>query len=551
MTLTLRLALLLLLFIPTLAQAKERLVIGISQYPSTLHPAYDSMLAKTYIMGMTRRPISTISPDWEGVCMLCTALPELSEGTAKHITTESGKDGIAVTYTLDEKAVWGDGTPLTTADIEFTWEVGHNPRSGFDNFQMFERIEKVEVHDERSFTLYINRRSCDYKGLPQFYILPAHLERQNFNSDQASNYRPQSIYERDPTNPAIWFGPYRVAAIQPGQSITLSRNENWWGKKPYFDEIELRAIENTAALTANLLSGDIDMIAGELGLTIDQAIGFEKRYGDRFQIIYKPSLVYEHVDLNLDNPVLADKRVRQALLHGVNREAISQNLFAGKQPVAHGSVHPLDVVYDPEVKKYAYDPARAAALLEEAGWTKSGAIRTNAAGEKLSLEINSTAGNKSRELVEQVLQSQWKDLGIDLTIRNEPPRVLFGETVSKRQFKHMALFAWISSPRNIPRTTLHSDLIPSEENSWTGQNYTGFVNEEMDQALDDLELKCEETENRRIWNRVQAIYAEELPALPLYFRANSYILPKGLRGLTPTGHQFPSSLWVEDWHMEN
>ena len=551
MTILSRLILILLIALPLAAEAKERLVIGISQYPSTLHPAYDSMLAKTYIMGMTRRPISTISPDWEDVCMLCTALPDLEKGTAKYYKTADGKDGIAVTYTLDDKAVWGDGTPLTTKDIEFTWKVGHNPQSGFDNYELFKRIEKVEIKDAYTFTLYINKRSCEYKGLTQFYILPAHMEAALFDPKAAKQYRPKSLYERDPTNPALWFGPYRVAQIQPGQSITLVRNEHWWGKKPYFDEIELRSIENTAALTANLPSGDIDMIAGELGLTIDQAIGFERRYGDNYQIIYKPGLVYEHVDLRLDNPVLADKRLRQALLYGINREAISQNLFAGKQPVANGSVHPLDVVYDPDVKTYAYDPAKAAELLDAAGWKKTGRYRSNAAGERLTFEVNSTAGSKNRELVEQVLQSQWKELGIDLTIRNEPPRVLFGENISKRKFKDMALFAWISSPRNIPRSTLYSGNIPSDKNGWTGQNYTGFDNAEMDQVLDDLELKCGETENRALWNRAQEIYAEELPALPLYFRANTYILPKGLKGLTPTGHQFPSTLWVENWHMEN
>src|SRR5690349_9540368 len=88
------------------------------------------------------------------------------------------------------------------------------------------------------------------------------------------------------------------------------------------------------SLEANLLSGTIDMIAGELGLSLDEALAFDKRHGSEFQVIYKPGLVFEHVDVNLDQPALSDLRVRQALLWGLDREAISDSLFGGRQKVA-------------------------------------------------------------------------------------------------------------------------------------------------------------------------------------------------------------------------
>ncbi|RED49198.1 peptide ABC transporter substrate-binding protein [Aestuariispira insulae] len=525
----------------------KRLVIGISQYPGSLHPAYDSMMAKSYILGMTRRPISVYDANWEDVCLLCTELPDFDKGTAKYVVTESGKEGIAVTYSLDPKAVWGDGTPITTRDVMFTWEVGANPESGIDNFEFYRRIEKIEVIDDKTFTLVMNRRSCDYQGIPGFTLLPSHVDRPY--SDDPREYQNRTLYEKDPTNPALWYGPYRVSNVQNGQSITLVRNERWWGKKPWFDEIEIRAIENTAALTANLLSGDIDMIAGESGLTTDQALAFERRHGDDFQFIYKQGLVYEHIDLMLENPILADVRVRRALLQGIDRDAISQQLFAGKQPVAHGSVNPLDSVYNPDAPRYDFDPEAASRLLEEAGWTlASDGVRRNAEGEKLQLELMTTAGNKTRELVEQVLQSQWKKIGVDVRIRNEPARVFFGETVSKRKFTGMAMFAWFSSPKHIPLTTLKSDQIPNEENNWAGQNYTGYAKPEMDQLIEDMDLKCEADQNQAAWDRMQELYATDLPVLPLYYRANPYILPKDLKGLVPTGHQYPSTLWVENWH---
>ena len=192
--------------------------------------------------------------------------------------------------------------------------------------------------------------------------------------------------------------------------------------------------------------------------------------------------------------------------------------------------------------------AAAATLLDEAGWGQlRDGVRHNAAGEPLALELMSTAGNRTRELVEQVLQSQWRRLGIDVRIRNEPARVFFGETTSKRRFSAMAMFAWISAPENVPRTTLHSEEIPTEANGWAGQNYTGYRNPEMDQLIDAIEVELDRAKREAMWHRLQQIYAEDLPALPLYFRANPHIWPLWLEGVTPTGHQYASTLWVEHW----
>ena len=158
-----------------------------------------------------------------------------------------------------------------------------------------------------------------------------------------------------------------------------------------------------------------------------------------------------------------------------------------------------------------------------------------------------TAGNRTRELVQQALQAQWRQVGIDARIRNEPARVFFGETVTKRKFTGLAMYAWISAPESVPRTTLHSSQIPSAENGWSGQNNPGFRNDEMDTLIDRLEVELDREKRRPMWARLQAIYAEELPVIPLYFRADAYVMPRWLDGITPTGHQYPTTLWVEQW----
>lgn len=527
-------------------EPKDELVIGITQFPSTFNPNIDAMMAKTYILAMTRRPFTAYDADWKLVCMLCVELPTIENGLAVPEKTPAGKQGIAVTYTIRPDAMWGDGTPVSTEDVLFTWKVGRHSKSGVGDMEFYRSLYKIDVKDERTFTLHFDKLTFEYNAINGFSLLPAHLEEAAFATPAA--YKNRTAFDSDTVNPGLYFGPYRIAKVVTGSYVVLERNPTWWGRKPYFKRIVVRVIGNTAALEANLLSGAIDMIAGELGLTVDQALAFEKRRGRRFNIIYKPGLVYEHIDLNLDNPFLKDKRVRKALIYALDRRTLSRQLFAGRQPVAHSSVNPLDWVYDPDIRKYAYDPNKAARLLASAGWkTIRRGVRVNAKGEKLSLEIMTTAGNRSRELVEQVLRSQWKKLGIEVRIRNQPARVFFGQTLTERRFAAMAMYAWISSPESVPRTTLHSAHIPSEGNNFAGQNYTGFSNDEMDGLLERIEVELDRTKRKALWRRLQDIYTEELPVIPLYFRANPYILPIWLKGLTPTGHQDPSTLWIEDW----
>ncbi len=534
----------------TTAHARDTLVIGISQFPSTFHPSINSMLAKSYILAMTRRPITSYDKDWNLVCMLCTELPTIENGLARREKTPDNKNGVAITYTLNAQATWGDGVPVTTKDVIFTWEAGKNELSGIGGAELYRRIYKIDAVDDKTFTLHVDRLTFDYNSLGGFALLPEHIERKNFS--EPAEYRHKTAYDTDTLYEGLYAGPYLISAVSPGSHVTLERNPKWWGKTPAFKKIIVRVIENTAALEANLLSGEIDMIAGELGLTIDQALSFEKRHGNKFSIIYKPGLIYEHIDLNLDNPILSDLRIRQALIYAIDRKAISQQLFGGKQPVAISNVNPLDGMHASDLPNPSYDPKMAARLLADAGWgTMKNGVRVNAEGEPLSLDFITTAGNRTRELVQQVLQSQWRKLGIDVRIKNQPARVFFGESLTERTYTGLGMYAWISSPESVPRSTLHSAYIPDQHNGFSGQNYPGFRNSEIDDLIDRIEVELDPGKRRPLWRRLQEIYIQEIPVIPLYFRANVYILPKWLQGLEPTGHQYSSTLWVENWTVKN
>ena len=531
---------------PSTIAAKDKLVIGITQFPSTFHPNIDSMAAKSYILAMTARPFTVFDANWELICMLCTELPTLENGLAKKEITPGGKQGIAVTYSIQPKALWGDGVAVSTKDVLFTWKVGRHPKSSVGNMEMYRSIYKIDVKDEKTFTFHFDKLTFDYNSINDFILIPAHIDEANFSNPEV--YKNRTAFDTDTLNKGLYFGPYKITEVAPGSHVVLDRNPTWYGKSPAFNRIVVRAIGNTAAMEANLVSGGLDMIAGELGLSIDQAISFEKRHKQKYNVIYQPGLVYEHIDLNLENPLLQDIRIRKALIYAIDRKAISESLFGGRQPVAHSSVNPLDWVFAEDVPKYAYDPEKTAALLDEAGWRiKNRGVRTNAKGQELTFEIMTTAGNRTRELVQQILQSQWKAVGFDIKIKNEPARVFFGRTMTERRYLGLGMYAWMSSPENVPRTTLHSEHIPTKANNFAGQNYTSFKNAEIDELLETIEIQLDKSKRKEMWRRLQHIYANELPVLPLYFRANAYILPKWLTGVEPTGHQYSTTLWVENW----
>jgi peptide/nickel transport system substrate-binding protein len=538
---------------PAYASHKD-LKIGINQYPSTLNPYFDSMVAKSYVLGTVLRPVTLHGPDWLPACALCTEMPGYENGRAKKETRPDGHKGIAATYTLKPGLFWGDGVPVTAEDIVFAWRVAGHPKSGADNGQFFSQdIVTVTANNDNTFTIHFDKEKCDFSAIDDFYPLPEHLEKKIFEQDPAT-YAHRTLYNTAPTNPGLYFGPYKVAHVESGASITVDRNPYWTGKPPAFDSITFRAIENSSALTANLLSGDIDYIAGELGLLLDQAITFEKRLNavrpGQYSTIYKPGLTFEHIDLALNTPAFQDLRVRQALMYGMNRQALNDVLFGGRQAAATGAVNPLDSVFTGDVKNYSYDPAAAENLLDAAGWTKDAdGFRHDAKGRRLTLVLETTAGNKTRETVAQALQSDWKKIGIDVVLENTPPRVLFGETMRKRSFKGGVMYAWMSAPKSIPRTTLHSSMIPSPENSYSGQNYAGYASAKMDKIIDDLDIVCDAQKNKTLWNDLQKLYAEDLPALPLYYRSDSFIIPRWLTGIVPTGHLHPTTLWIENWSV--
>ena len=211
-----------LLSAPALHAQDKTLNIGVSQFAATLHPSIEPAVAKSMVLDMARRPLTTFDADWELICMLCTELPSIENGLAVLETTPEGKDGIAVTYTLQPDATWGDGTPITTEDVMFTWEVGRHEQSAFANIEAYREIYGIDVVDEKTFTLHIDKVGFRYNAVNDFRILPSIWNARSSRPGRRST-RPAPPTTPIPPIPASISAPTGSSRSNPGRSRCWSR----------------------------------------------------------------------------------------------------------------------------------------------------------------------------------------------------------------------------------------------------------------------------------------------------------------------------------------
>ena len=507
---------------------------------------------------MTNRTLTVINADGQWIPQLAKSIPTLENGEAK-VVKIGGKEKITANWEILENASWGDGKPVICDDFVTAIKIASSPNVGIGEKEVYTQVEKIEIDPKnpKKCKFIYEKVKWDFYQLGTFFPVPKHLEEAIFKkfSSQKEGYEKNSLYTKDPTNVGLYNGPYLISEIQLGDHVTFVPNPKFYGEQAKIKKIIVKLIPNTGTLEANLRSGTIDLISS-LGLALDQAVTFEQKVKSEnlnYEVLFQPSTVYEHIDLNLSNPLLKDVKVRKALHYAINKDELVNALFFGKQQPAIHNITPKDPWFTDDPNKvtiYKYNKREAERLLDEAGWKLgSDGVRTKD-GKRLSFTIMTTAGNKTRELVQVYLQGQWKQIGIEVNIKNEPARNFFGETTKKRAFDSMALFAWVSSPENTPKSTFSSKNIPTAKNGWSGQNYMGWSNPQVDKILEQLDSELKHEKRVELVHQILKFYTDEVPVLPLYYRSDIAVIPKQLKNYRLTGHQFPETNDVEKWNLE-
>ncbi|MEZ0392198.1 MAG: peptide ABC transporter substrate-binding protein [Pseudobdellovibrionaceae bacterium] len=532
--------------------------IGISQEFETLNPIIFTMVASVYMYGLVGRSLVALDANGKWVPQLAKSIPTLENGGAKLVTVK-GKKTVQATWEILEKAKWGDGQPVVCDDFKLAREIAESPNVSVGAKETFTQVDTIEwdAKNPKKCTFTYDKARWNFNQIGQFYAVPRHLEEAVFKKwkDKKEGYETNSNYAKNPTMEGLYNGPYKIQEVKLGSHLTFVPNPHFYGPAPQIKKIVIKLFPNTATLEANLRSGTIDSISS-LGFTMDQALAFEKKVKSEslpYSVEFKPSLTYEHIDLNLENPILKDVRVRKALVYSINREDMVKALFDGKQPVALHNLATIDPWFTSDPKKitvYSFSKREASKLLDEAGWKMGPDGVRMKDGKKLSLTFMTTAGNKIRETVQTFLQNNWKAVGIEVVIKNEPARVFFGETMKKRKYGAMGMYAWMSAPESDLKPSFHSSQIPSAKNGWSGQNQMAWSNPKVDEICEKMETEFDLKKRIALAQEFLKLYTDEVPVIPLYYRSDIAVSPLALKNFRLPGHQYSETNEAETWTVQ-
>lgn len=440
-----------------------------------------------------------------------------------------------ITFRLRHDVKWHDGHPFTAADVLFTHAVLVNPKTPTARKDDFVAVEKIEAPDP--YTVHVRykqpyARAMMAWGTP---ILPKHLLKQ---------YAEQGTLREAPQNfkQPIGTGPYRFVEIKSGEKIVLTSNPDYFEGRPYIGRFVFRIIPSQATIFLELKAQGLDSAGLATGLTALQYArqtdypAFRKSY-NKYRY---PSSVYTYLGFNLKDPRFADKRVRQAISHAINKQDLIEGVRLGLGAEATGPYKPGTWPYNANVKRFPYDLARARALLAEAGFKQKNAEGLLVKeGKPFTFELLTNQGNDERRKVAEIVQASLREVGIGVEIRVLEWAALLNEYVKKRHFEAIVL-GWSIAEDPDQYSIWHSSKTGPED-----LNHVSFLNAQVDELLERGRSTCRQEDRVKYYYKLQEILAEEQPYVFLFFRDALPVVASRVRGieLTPNGIAFNLHKW--------
>ena len=433
-------------------------------------------------------------------------------------------DNTEITFHIRDDVYWHDGELTDAYDVAYTFERAIDPETAFPNAAFWTHYDQgpdgVEVID--SFTVKFRMRPhADFiDPWRATAIMPEHLL-----GDVPATTLSQHPYG---TVCPVGNGPFIFVEHRQDASWTFQANPAFpdgLGGRPYLDRYIYRSITEQTTLLTELLTGRLDVY---LAPTPDQAQAIVD--SDAVGLMRSVFRQYDFVGWNARRPQLADKRVRQALTRGTNRQEIVDALLQGYGTVANGSVPPFHWAHDPSVGReaMAYDQDAARALLDAAGWVDrdGDGVRENGDGDRLSISIKYNDGNGIRQGIAEIMQAQLAEIGVEVA----PTVVEWGTLLSQisdptfRDFDGVVM-GWV-----VEYKLDDTDLLHSRNFSGT-YAFSGTLRPDIDSLLDQLPLVVDRTDAKPLWKQYQELLVDEQPYTFFYFPDRLDGVSNRLRGV--------------------
>jgi len=434
---------------------------------------------------------------------------------------------ISVTYRWNPELRWADGTPVTAADSLFAYELAKRVSLGQEADSRLSLLVRYEQVDDHTTRAVLKPDFTDPAYMTSYWTpLPRHVLK---------DVDPHNFTTGEFALTPMGYGPYTTERREPG-SLRLTRNAHWTGA-PSAVTVSFVFRDGVDLLRGAVSGGSLDVASVELP-TPDQisALKADEARG-ALSLATVRSPIWEHLDFNLDVPLLQDIRVRRAIAHAINRQEMVDTLLGGYSSVLESWIVPGQWAAAPldQLTRYPYNPDESRRLLQEAGYRDSngdGLRELN--GQPLTLGLVTTLGSPLRQTVADTIKADLTAVGITLDINTSSASDLYGKEgpLYQRSFD-LALFAWIASPDPRGWERWSCAGVPKEANHWAGNNFSGWCFFEADKAIRTATTAVDISERGAAYLRQQQLFSQELPVLPLFQRVDLIISSPTMVGVKP------------------
>jgi peptide/nickel transport system substrate-binding protein len=425
-------------------------------------------------------------------------------------------DGLSWTFKLRSGVKWSDGNPFSADDVVFTFnDVVLKPDLGAQNRASYAAVKTVVAVDPNTVRFDLSRK---FAALPSFLaynagILPKHVLSANPLTTTSFN-----------KGVPVSTGPFKVEKYTSGQSVSLVRNDNFFGTKAYLDKVVFTVVPDPNTQVAQALSGDISIMILDNKAAVSRIAS-----APGLLIASRPLVQYYWLALNQTDARFTDVRVRQAFVYAIDREAIIKSVELGYGSIANSPITPaLAAYYDPSLaSKYPHDIAKAKDLLTQAGWK----LDANGVMQKDGKPFQFTMDVGQRGVLEPVnalIQQDLKKVGVIADLNTMEWNSYIQKDVVRREYS--ATVNWWTYPSD-------PDVFPYYHSSAAGKgfNIPGYQDPKLDDLLVQGQTANDLESRKAVYKQLQAYTSDTLPYLFLWYPQEIDVISDQLRGVPALG----------------
>jgi peptide/nickel transport system substrate-binding protein len=506
---------------------KGQIVIGLSQEPTVFNPLRARIEVDDGVHLNLFSPLWSLDTKGELVPQLATEVPSVANGGVS-------EDGLKWRIKLRSGVTWHDGKPFTAEDVKFTFELIQRPDFPAMSRNGINLVRDIQVVSPTEITWRLEKFVAPFFSIIAWtQMVPKHvLGAGGDPKDSPFNNKP------------IGTGPFKWGERRPGDYLMLEANDKFYGDGPYVERIIFKYIPDLIVLKTQFMTGALDAV-GIQGITPDNYEEVSKV--ESIRLVRAPTPFLESISFNNGRPQFQEKAVRHALYHALDKATIIKDIYYGAHRPTETYLPKESWAFNPNLPQQKFDLAQAAKMLDDAGWKPgSGGVREKN-GVRLSFSNSTTSGNHLREQTQQFVQQTFQQIGVQMSIKNFPPAVMWGDYWRKSEWDTVvvgSVFTVGSDPDTSDR--MGSWAIPAK--TGTGANTMQYSNPEVDALLRESIGLLDRERRKANYQKIQALFREDLPLMPLFQPTQTEGTKKSLIGYDPNVN-YRSNCWnVHTWY---